>query len=125
MGAGGTSDGAIETADPNATVAVRRFRRGALTAYACYVYNATRGPKGKPQIESEIRMLREGVEVFRSGPQPASVSVSNPPEIAASGTLQLSPSITPGAYLLEISVTDRLEKKSRRLTQSIDFEVIE
>ena len=33
--------------------------------------------------------------------------------------------MTPGSYLLELSVTDHGAKKPRRATQSIDFEVID
>jgi len=123
-GVEGMAEGASDAVDANATVAVRRFRRGTQAAYACYVYNATRGPARKRQIESEVRMLRDGVVVFRSGPQAVSASASTA-DIAAAGILQLSAAITPGYYLLELSVTDRLAKKPTRVTQSIDFEVIE
>ena len=75
-------------------------------------------------MESAIRLLRDGVEVFRSGPQPVHAS-TDPAELAVGGTLQLGPAITPGSYLLEISVTDRGAKKPRRATQTIDFEVID
>ena len=124
FGAGGTSDGSVEVVDPNATLAVRRFHRGALTNYVCYAYNVVRSSGGKPQVESAIRLLRDGVEVFRSGPQPVHAS-TDPAELAVGGTLQLGPAMTPGSYLLEISVTDRGAKKPRRATQSIDFEVID
>ena len=42
LGAGGTTDGAVEVLDPDATVAVCRFRRRALTTYDCYAYNVAR-----------------------------------------------------------------------------------
>ena len=38
--------------------------------YVCYAYNVVRNSSGKPRVESAVRLLRDGVEVFRSGPQP-------------------------------------------------------
>ncbi len=124
FGAGGTTDGAVEVLDPDATVAVRRFRRNALTTYVCYAYNVARDSSGKSRVESETRLLRDGVEVFRSGPQPAQAS-TDPSELPVGGTLQLGPAITPGSYLLELTVTDRGAKTPRRATRTIDFEVID
>ena len=123
LGAGGTSDGSVEVIDPDATLAVRRFRRGAVVTYMCYAYNVARSSDGKPQVESEARLLRDGVEVFRSGPQPAGVS-TDPSELPVGGTLQLGPALTPGSYLLELSVTDR-GVTPRRATRTVDFEIIE
>ena len=124
LGAGGTSDGAVEAGDPNSTIAVRRFRRGIQAAYTCYAYNVAGDSSGKPQVEFELRLFRDGVEVLRSGAQPAAAS-PDPSEVAIAGLLPIGPSMTPGNYVLEITVTDRLAKKNRRASQLIDFEVIE
>jgi hypothetical protein len=118
------ADGTSEDVDPNATVAVRRFRRGASIYYFCHAYNVRRGQTGQPQIESELRLFREGVLLFSSGPQPirdARIDRAVP----AAGTLYLSPDLATGNYLLELTLTDRLAKKHHRSTQTIDFEVVE
>ena len=73
--------------------------------YICYAYNVARNSAGKPQVESAIRLLRDGVEVFRSATA-AGAGVDGSHELAVGGTLQLGPAMTPGSYLLEISVTD-------------------
>ena len=83
-----------------------------------------RSSDGKPQVVSEARLLRDGVEVFRSGPQPAGVSTDSS-ELPVGGTLQLGPALTPGSYLLELSVTDWGVKTPRRATRTVDFEIIE
>jgi VWFA-related protein len=124
LGVGGTSDGAVEAGDPNSTIAVRRFRRGIQAAYTCYAYNVAKDSSGKPQVESEMRLFRDGVEVLRVGAQPAAASL-DPSEVAIAGLLPIALSMTPGNYVLEIAVTDRLARKNRRATQLIDFEVIE
>jgi VWFA-related protein len=118
------TDGMLEDLDPNATVAVRRFRRGSRAHYYCSVYNARQAATGHSQMESEVRLFREGVVVFKSGPHlirhtPGSL------DVIASDVLQLSTDIPTGSYILELTVIDRLAKKQNRVTQTIDFEVIE
>ena len=103
---------------------MRRFRRGIQAAYTCYAYNASRDSSGRAQIESQWRLLRDGVEVLRSAPQPAPAS-QDPSEVPIAGLLPISPSMPLGNYVLEIAVTDHLAKKNGRATQVIDFEVID
>jgi hypothetical protein len=38
--------------------------------------------------------------------------------------LKLGQGLTPGTYVLEVEVTDRLAKKHSRAIQAVDFEVI-
>lgn len=121
----GGADDPVDSRDPNATVAVRTFRQGTEATYACYVYNARRDRSGQPHLESEIRLYREGVDVFqralgRIAPLPG---VSG--DVAAAGVLQVGRSMPPGSYVMEIVVTDRLARKPARATQTIDFEVVE
>jgi VWFA-related protein len=118
------TDGTVEDIDPNATVALRRFRQGTRANYFCTVYNARKGPTGHPQIEAEVRLFREGILVFRSGPRPIQQTPAIP-EIAASGVLRLGTDTPPGSYVLELTVTDRLSKKQNRAVQMIDFEMID
>jgi len=122
--AGGVA-GAEPEQDPNATVAVRSFRGGSVVSYVCYVYNARRGERGQTRLESEVRLLRDGVEVFRGAARAGPASADNPDEIVAAGVLQLGARTRPGSYLLEITVTDRLAKRGARATQTIDFEVVD
>lgn len=79
---------------------------------------------GRPQIESEIRLFRDGAEVFRSAPRPVDAA-PQATELLAGGVLKFGPETPPGSYLLQITVTDRLAKRDGRATQTIDFDVIE
>jgi VWFA-related protein len=117
-------DGTLQDTDPNATVAVRRFRQGTSMHYFCSVYNARRAATGDPQIESEVHLFRQGVLVFRSGPHPIDHTPGTP-DIAASGVLQLGIDTPPGSYILQLTVTDRLARKHNRAIQAIDFDVID
>lgn len=118
------ADNTVDAGDPGATVAMRTFRQGTEATYFSEIYNAQRGRDGQPQVESSTRLYRDGVEVFKSEPR-AVHPLQDPkrPPIAA-GLLQFGPGMTPGSYLLELTVVDKLAKKNNRATQTIDFEVI-
>ncbi len=116
---GGAAD---DARDPKSTLAVRAFRQGTDASYVCSVYNARRGPDGLPQLDTEARLYREGLEVFRSAvrgtlPVPAGTA----PLIG--GVLHLEADMPPGDYVLELTVSDRLAKKATRTTQTVDFSV--
>ena len=106
--AGGPDDG---TRDPQSSLAVRVFRQGTDASYVCSVYNARLGNDRLPQLESEVRLYREGVEVFRNTlrgtlPVPAGTGT------LVGGVLNLGANTPPGAYVLELTVFDRLAKKA-------------
>jgi VWFA-related protein len=122
---GADTDDAVEDSEPTGTVALRAFRQGTEAYYGCYVYNARRGPSGQPQLESETRLYRNGVEVLRAEPRPVVLTPEMGGQVIAGGVLRFGPTMLPGSYLLEIAVTDRLAKKRARATQTIDFDVID
>ncbi len=118
--AGGPDDAAR---DPQSSLAVRVFRQGTDASYVCSVYNARLGNDRLPQLESEVRLYREGTEVFRNTlrgtlPVPAGTGT------LIGGVLNLGANTPPGAYVLELTVFDRLAKKAARATQTVDFDVI-
>jgi VWFA-related protein len=117
------ADGALEDLDPNATVAVRRFRQGTSALYFCSVYNAERGATARAQIETEVRLFREDVVVFKSGPHRIDQTAGSE-DVTASGILQLTADMPTGSYILELTVIDRLGKTQNRAVQTVDFEVI-
>jgi VWFA-related protein len=117
-----TKDG-VEDVDPLASVALRTFRQGTAVSYGCYIYNARISSSGQPQLESEIRLYRDGTEVLRTGPRAVALT-HTAQEVSAGGVLKLGQEMTPGNYVLEVEVTDRLAKKHSRATQTVDFDVI-
>jgi VWFA-related protein len=118
-------DDAVDDSDPKATVALRTFRQGSEASYLCTVYNARRGPAGAPQLETEVRLYRDGAEVFRSPRALEIVPGTTAGEFMVGGTLRFREAFPPGTYVLEVAITDRLAKKNGRTTQTIDFDVIE
>jgi VWFA-related protein len=119
------TDNAVDEEDPGPTVALRTFRQGTDATYFCEIYNAQRGRDGKTRLDSASRLFRDGVEIFKGTPR----AVEPPPDprrpVVASGILQFLGNMTPGSYILQLSVTDRLAKKHSSVTQTIDFEVVQ
>jgi VWFA-related protein len=116
------ADNVVEHGDPSATVALRTFRQGIDTRYFCEIYNARRRD-GRVDLESETRLYRDGVEVFRSPPRAVVPQADPRAPLAAVGVLQLSDAMPTGNYVFEVVVIDNVAK--RRASQTIDFEVVQ
>jgi VWFA-related protein len=117
----------IGDSDPQSGPAVRRFRRGMVMQYGYAIYNATPDKAtGRPQLQTQIRVFRDGKELFAGRVQPLDTSGQlNVKQLAAVGGLQLGSNMTPGEYILQIIVIDPLAKeKHRTATQWIDFEIV-
>ena len=123
--AGAAAGAAVEDEDPKATVALRTFRLGTDATYGCEVYNARRGRDGKPQLDTEIRLYRNGDEVIRKPAAPVVPIASMDGSLSRQGCSSWRMLMAPGTYVLEIIVTDRLADKTARATQTIDFDVVQ
>ena len=116
-----TTDG-VEDVDPLASVALRTFRQGTAVNYGCYIYKQRISSSG--QLEYQVRLYRDGTEVLRTEPHLVGTPMDNAEDPFAGGVLKLGQEMTPGTYVLEVEVTDRLAKKHSRATQTVDFDVI-
>jgi VWFA-related protein len=121
------ADEVISDQDPQASPAVRKFRRGMVLQYGAVIYNATLDKgTGRPQLQVQMRVFRDGKEFFTGRVQP--FDAQGQPDlkrIQAGGALQLGTNMTPGEYVLQLVVTDPLAKeKYRTATQWIDFEIV-
>lgn len=114
-------------ADATNSAAVRHFHNGSIMSYGAVIYNA-RADKvsGRPQLQIQVRIFRDGQAVFTGKEQ--LFKVENPPDLkrlGAGGALQLGNEMTPGEYVFQVVVTDLLaDQKHRIATQWIDFEVV-
>jgi VWFA-related protein len=116
------------SSDPQGTPAVRRFRRGAVVDYGFYIYNAKADrADGKPRLQTQMRLFRDGKVVFEGKLQPFDARPLNVEgDIGAGGRFRLGREIVPGEYALQLVVIDTLAKEKHRVaTQWIDFEVVE
>jgi VWFA-related protein len=124
-----SSEGTSDEPDPQASAAVRRFRGGMVLNYAYAIYNAqpNKANAGRPQLETQIRLFRDGKLVYTGQPQPPDLSGQTDGErLLTGGALQLSPDMPPGEYYLQINVTDlqAKDKNRRTATQWIDFDIV-
>ncbi|HYG81704.1 MAG TPA: VWA domain-containing protein, partial [Pyrinomonadaceae bacterium] len=125
-GAEGAGAPAFES-DPQASPAVRRFRRGLVLRYAFSVFNAQADKAtGRPAVQTQMRLFREGQEIFTGRAQPLdATNQADLKRLQTGGALQLGTSLPPGEYALQVIVTDPLAKeKYRTATQWIDFEIV-
>jgi hypothetical protein len=117
-----------EAIDPETDTALRRFEVGSYLQYAFTIYNAKLDASDRrPQLETQLRILRDGGRLFLEGkPQPVDAQGQTDLErIKFNGAMALSSDLTPGSYVLQIIVRDRLAPENRQLAaQSIDFEII-
>jgi len=106
--------------------AVRRLHYGMLLDYGYVIYNAHVDKTNKTQLQTQIRLLRDGQEVFAGRVNPFDpTGQKDVKELTGGGRLQIGTILAPGQYLLEVIVTDQLEKeKFRTVTQWIDFEIV-
>jgi VWFA-related protein len=113
--------------DVTGGAARRNFRRGTLLAYGFKIINATNSASQLPELEVETRMFHDGVQVFSGktmlDPEGAQ-SAPDPQRLMTGGRLSLGRDMKPGAYVLQVVVTDRLGKSQfNTATQFMDFEI--
>jgi len=123
----GNNEGGVEAIDPSSTPAVRILKRRTFLDYGFLIYNAQLDPKTrKPQLESQLILLKEGKQVFATKVSP--VNIGNEPDwkhIPVSGRLRLGDDLGLGEYILQVIVTDKLAKQKYSLgSQWMDFELV-
>jgi hypothetical protein len=109
-----------------ASPAVRVLADGSSIRYAFLIFNAKIDKAAhRPQLETQVRVFKEGKSVYIGPFRPYSPGVqSQPKRLAAVGTMRLGPGLEPGPYVLQVIVKDKLAKEKYRVaTQWIDFEV--
>jgi hypothetical protein len=126
-GADPAAGGAAAEADPQSGPAVRRLRKGALLEYRYNIYNARLDPGGKPQLQTQMRMFRDGKPAFTGKLNPLDASKqADLKRIGAIGRLRLGPELTPGQYTLQVTVTDALAAQGgQTASQWMDFEIVD
>lgn len=118
--------GAAAESDPQAGPAVRRLRQGTMLDYRYNIFNAKLGADGKPQLQTQMRLFRDGQPVFTGRLLPLDTSKQTDlKRLAAAGRLRIGAELVPGQYTLQVTVTDALAPEGRRTaTQSSDFEIV-
>lgn len=120
-------EGVIPEASPLTQAAMRRFRSGNVLQYGFFIYNANLDNTTKlPQLITQIKLFRDGQMIYQGKENALSVNgQTDLTHIEAAGAIQLGAAMLPGEYVLQVIVTDTLEKKKHQTTARwIDFEII-
>jgi hypothetical protein len=119
------TEGEQTAEDPMGTPAVRIFKQGTAITYAYQVLNAQAEGGKTPELEVQTRLFRDGEQVYAGKPAP--LLVQDQPDtkhLVGGGRMHLGSNITPGDYVLQVIVSDKLAKdKYKFATQSMDFEI--
>ena len=118
-------EGHVDEPDPNGTPAVRIFKPGTPITYGYQILNAQADSKKQTELQVQTRLFREGQQVYAGTPKPLETAgAEDPKRLLGGGRMQLGDKITPGDYVLQVIVTDKLAKEKYRVaTGSMDFEV--
>lgn len=121
------TDEAEEAVMPiGAGISVRRFERGLVMEYGFAVYNAQLDSSRKPQVKTQVRLFRNGQQIFAG--EERLVDATNQTDLkrlAVGGAMRLGTEMEPGEYVLQVIATDPLAKEKHRIaTQWIDFEIV-
>lgn len=112
--------------DPEASPALRRFKQMMRLEYGLLVYNAgLHKTTGKPQLTTQIRLFRDGKQVFAGSELPFDpAGQTDLGRLVVGGALDLGTDLVPGEYIFQVIVSDTLaDKKYRVATQWMDFEI--
>jgi hypothetical protein len=87
-----------------------RFPRASRLGFWVFIYNATKGATGMPDLAAQVQVFRNGQTVVNTPFRPlvldAAIDAARVPYI---GSFPLQ-TLSPGRYLLQITVNDRLTK---------------
>ena len=116
-----------DDSDPASDAALRQFKSGSVLIYGFFIYNAQLNKAtGKPQLQIQLRLFRNGEQVF-SGRE-TTLNVGNQTDLKrleTSGAVMLGTEMLPGEYQLQVVVTDPLAKEKYRVASRwTDFEVV-
>jgi VWFA-related protein len=105
--------------------AVRHFRLGQQIDYYFNIYNARLDPAGRPQLQTQLRIFRDGNQVYAGQPSAFDAAKQADMRNLHTGTRVTLGGLAPGEYVLQVVVTDQLAPEKRRTaTQWIDFEIV-
>jgi VWFA-related protein len=103
----------------------RRFRAGSVLQFAYSIYNATTKDGLPPSLTTQIKLFRDGKELFVGKETPYDAGAqTDMKRLLTEGSLQLG-DLDEGEYVLQTIVTDaRAKDKNRTTTGWIDFEIV-
>jgi hypothetical protein len=90
------------------------------------VFNAKPGSAESNNLESQIRVFRDGKAIFDGKPNIIQPADKQQKSVGVMGSLMLGTEMIPGDYVLQITVTDKMAKaKYNSASQFVQFEILE
>lgn len=112
--------------DAMSDTAVRQFKKGTILRYNTEIYNVRSGTSGVPNIQTQMKLFRDGKEVLKGKFNSLNPEQPIPVTINFAGALVLGDEMEVGNYILQILVVEAHNKdKPRIATQWIQFEITE
>lgn len=121
-----TAENAITLPTSGSAPSIRRFRSGAVVAYAYAIYNARLDKAtGKPKVAITVNLYKDGKLVVPGTESPP--QFEDQPDwtrIIDYGYLRLNAQAEPGEYALQVVVRDLLGGKKAIASQWVDLQVV-
>ncbi|MEO7658176.1 MAG: hypothetical protein ABIV48_01060, partial [Pyrinomonadaceae bacterium] len=113
--------------DPMSDTALRRIKIGSYLRYGFEIYNAKLNPAKLPQLQTRIRVFRDGQLVLDGKPQPFELrGQTDMRHLKTVGAISIGDKMLAGDYILQVIVTDALAKTKQQIaTQFVQFEIVE
>jgi VWFA-related protein len=106
------------------SAAVRVFRPGYEIRFLYNVFNSAADSSSRSRLQVITRIFAGGRETYRGTPKMVEFEPSRDPRRRRiSGRIQLDPTLGPGRYIFQITVTDLLSPQPRTASQFIDFTI--
>ncbi len=116
---------ASDASSPMNDTALRKFKQGTILRYGFEVYNAKLDTAQKPNLNTQVRIFRDGKLVFEGKNAPFELlEQTDTQRLKSAGAIALGGEMKTGDYVLQIVITDNLAKEKRRIaTQFVEFEI--
>ncbi len=105
---------------------VRQFDLPVTLSFGAVIYNPQMNEKGVPELTMQTRLILDDKIVAETPAE--TVSLEDQKDLRRldlAGRLKLEKNLSPGNYIFQVIVTDKLAKKKTQIsTQWIDFEVL-
>lgn len=127
LGAGRQISADDPLSSPMNDTSLRRFKMGTIVQYGFEIYNARLAAGGRPELNTRIRVFRDGQVVLDGETLPVDVSQQTDLQrIRAGGAISLTDKMPAGDYVLQVIVTDLAVKQKPRISsQYVEFEVVQ
>ncbi|MEQ1921716.1 MAG: hypothetical protein ABL952_04330, partial [Pyrinomonadaceae bacterium] len=112
--------------NPLSDTALRRIKVNSVMRYGLEIYNAKLSSAKQPQLQTKIRVFRDGKLILDGMQKPFELGAQTDiTHLKLVGALAIGEKMLPGDYVLQLIVTDTLAKTKQQIaTQFVEFEVV-